>query len=103
MYRLEYLPMAKQDMADIVRYISHDLSNPVAAGRLADEMVEAAEGLTDFPYSRPVYHPIRALQQEYRRLLVKNYFLFYFVDEEEKRITIARVLYARRDYEHLLD
>lgn len=103
MYRLEYLPIAKQDMTDIARHISHELANPVAAERLANEMIEAADKLTDFPYLHPAYYPIRPLQQEYRRLLVKNYVMFYSVDEAQKIITIARVIYARRDYEKLLD
>jgi hypothetical protein len=28
MHKLEYLPMARQDMTEIARYISHDLSSP---------------------------------------------------------------------------
>ena len=103
MYRLEYLPIAKQDMMEIVWYISHKLPNPAAAQRLADEMIEAAEKLTNFPYSNSVYHPIRPLRQEYRRMLVQNYLMFYYVNEAQKLITIARVIYARRDYENLLD
>lgn len=103
MYSLEYLPIARQDLADIVRYISHELFNPVAAERLACEMVEAAEKLVDFPYSHPCYHPIKPLEQEYRRLLVQNYIMFYSVDEAQKLITIVRVIYARRDYEKIID
>lgn len=103
MYRLEYLPIAKQDMIEIARYISHELSNPIAAEKLADDMVEAAEKLIDFPYACSAYYPIRPLQQEYRHLLVKNYLMFYYVNEAQKQITIARVIYARRDYEKLLD
>ena len=103
MYRLEYLPIAKQDMMDIVRYISYELSNPVAAERLANEMIKTAETLVDFPYAYSTYHPIRLLRQEYHCLLVQNYFMFYFVDEAQKLVTVARVIYARRDYENLLD
>jgi plasmid stabilization system protein ParE len=102
MYSLEYLPMAKQDMEDIARYISRELANPVAAERLASEMIEAADSLTTFPYVNPAYYPIRPMNQEYRRLLVQNYIMFYLVDESWKLITIARVIYARRDYGKLL-
>ncbi|MDR1069237.1 MAG: type II toxin-antitoxin system RelE/ParE family toxin [Gracilibacteraceae bacterium] len=102
MYDLEYLPIAKQDMTDIARYISHDLGNPAAAEKLAGDMIKAAGKLKDFPYSNAVYNPIRPLKQEYRRLLVQNYILFYSVDEAQKLITVARVIYARRDYEKLL-
>jgi len=102
MYRLTFLPIAKQDMTDIVHYISNELFNPVAAAALAEEMIEAAERLCDFPYINTVHQTIKPLKQEYRKLLVKNYIMFYWVDEKKKLITIVRVIYARRDYEKLL-
>ena len=53
MYNLEYLPVARQDMIEIVRYIGVELANPVAADRLAAELIEAGESLTKFPYAHP--------------------------------------------------
>lgn len=103
MYSLEYLPIARQDMTDIVHYISHELANPAAAGKLAVAMTEAADRLTNFPYTNPAYHPIRPLKQEYRRLLVQNYIMFYSIDEAQKLITVLRVVYAQRDYGKLLE
>ena len=50
MYTIEYLPIARRDMVDIAKYIGIKLANPDAADRLAEEMVEAAEKLTDMPY-----------------------------------------------------
>ena len=103
MYKLEYLPAARQDMIEIVLYISRDLVNPAAAERLAMELIEAGNGILKFPYANPAYIPVRTLKHEYRKLPVKNYFMFYWVDEAEQRVTIARVIYAKRDYERLLE
>ncbi len=102
MYNLEYLPVARNDMIDIVRYISNELNNPIAAKRLAIELIDAGEGILKFPYANPAYIPIRPLKHEYRKLLVRNYMMFYRVDEEKKMVTVARVIYAKRDYEKLL-
>jgi len=102
MYKLEYLPIAKQDMVEIVRYISKKLCNPSAAEKLANEMIDAAEGLVAFPYSKAVYVTPKPLKREYRRLVVKNYVMFYWVNEIEKSIVVVRVLYARRDFDNLL-
>jgi len=102
MYQLVFLPTARQDMTDIVHYISHELLNPRAAEALADEMIGAAERLCDYPYINVVHPMIRPLKHEYRKLLVKNYIMLYWVDEHEKLITIARVMYARRDHEKRL-
>ena len=95
MYNLEYLPVALQDMVAIVRYISRELGNPAAADRLATELIDAGDSIPKFP--------IRPLKHEYRKVLVQNYFIFYWVDEEKKLITIARVVYAKSDYDPLLE
>lgn len=103
MYKLEYLPIAQRDMVEIVRYISAELSNPAAAENLTAKLVDAAESITEFPYANPVYTPLRSLKREYRKLPVENYLIFYWVDENEKLVTVARVIYARRDYNRLLE
>ena len=91
--------MALQDMADIAAYIAHTLHNPDAALDLAVRMTDAVEGLKDFPYSNPLHRTTRPLKKEYRKLLVKSYVMFYWIDENTKHITIARVVYGRRDLE----
>lgn len=89
-------------MVDIAKYIGVKLENPEAAERLAEKMIEAAEKLTDMPYKCPVYISVKPLRHEYRKLIVQNYIMFYWVDEDKKLITIARVVYSGRDYENLL-
>jgi plasmid stabilization system protein ParE len=97
-YELEYLPLAQQDMVDIVTYISKDLCNPIAADKLAHKFIDEAEKIRDFPYSMPAYYPIRELGHDYRKLLVDNYIMFYWVDETRHCVTVARVIYAKSDY-----
>ncbi|MFO7730003.1 MAG: type II toxin-antitoxin system RelE/ParE family toxin [Spirochaetia bacterium] len=101
-YKLVYLPLARQDMVDITGYISRNLANPQAAMVLAEELVKAISKLAKFPYTHAVYFPIRPLQHEYRKLIVRNYLVLYRVDEEAKTVTITRVLYAKRDISRLL-
>ena len=103
MYNVEYLPLAVQDMVEIVVYITQELNNPAAAERIAEQLTKAGEILQDFPYAQPAYTPLRPLKHEYRKLLVENYMMLYWVTEEEKRVTIARVVYARRNYTKLLE
>jgi len=102
MYQLEYLPAAQRDMVEIVKYISYELENPSTAKKLADDMISSAEGLTLFPYTNPIHRAIKPLQHEYRKLIIKNYIMFYYIDEPSKKVTISRVIYARRDYDTLL-
>ena len=103
MYSLEYLPSAKKDMVEIAAYISRKLKDPLAADKIALKLIEAGEELRRFPYSAPVYIPLKPLKQEYRRQSVENYMIFYWVSEAEKKITVARVVYSRRDYRFMLE
>ena len=89
-------------MVEIVRYISQELFNPIAADNLAEEFIKTADSLSTFPYAHEAYIPIRPLKHEYRKVSVKNYIMFFWVDEEKKIVTIARVIYAARDYGKLL-
>ena len=86
------------DMRDIILYISHTLCNPEAANKLANEMVDAANRLAEFPYIHTVFHPIKPLEHEYRMLYVHNYTMFYWVNEKEKQVNFYRVIYSGRDY-----
>ena len=86
-----------------MRYISCDLQNPAAAARLAERLVEAAERIPEFPYANPSYVPIRPLKHEYRKLLAEHYWIFYRVDEAEQRVTVARVIHAKRDLNKIME
>lgn len=97
MYKVEFLPVAKQDLTEIALYIKDKLGNPIAAYNTVEQIVEAAERLETFPYSNPVYTLIRPLKKEYRKILIKNYMLFYTVDETEKLVTVSRIIYAKRN------
>lgn len=98
MYKVEYLPAAYNDMIEIIRYVSSDLGNSAAANKLGVEFVTAIDSLQDFPYRYSVYFPLKPLKHEYRRLPVGNYIVFYWVDEAEKLVVVARVIYGRRNH-----
>ncbi len=103
MYKLEFLPIALNDMLEIVSYISNEIKNPIAADRLSEKPVAAAEVLADFPYSNPVYIPMKQLNHEYRKTVIENYLMFYWVDEPRKTVTVARVIYGKRDYGKVIE
>ena len=102
MYKLEYLPVARKDILEITKYISQDLNNPTAADKLITTIIEKLDLLTNMPYINPSYTPIRSLSKEYRKLSVNNYTVFYWVDEPQKLITVARVVYSKRDLHKII-
>ena len=102
MYKVEFLPSARRDMIEIMRYCCEELENSAFADMLATEFIEAAETTGDMPYKNPMYVPIRPLKHEYRTILVRNYLMFYWVDENSQTVVFARVIHARRNYERFL-
>ena len=102
-YKIEWLSTALEDLKETVSYISNELKNSRAAENLAKEIVEQIESLSEFPYTAPHYEPIKPLTHEYRKLLVKKYFVFYWVDDKKKTVEIARIIYARRDLDRFFE
>lgn len=103
MYALKFMPEAKKDISDISRYIGVELCNPAAADRLVDKILSETEKLIDMPYIYAVYESPFSLKFEYRKLLVKNYTIFYCIDESEKTVKIVRVIYAKRNLSNVLE
>jgi len=102
LYKLAYLPGAEKDITDIFQYIAVNLHNPPAAKNLAFLLKKSIENLQAFPYSHQVCLSIRSPQIDFRRIPVKNYAVFYWVDEPTRTVHIARVIYAKRNHKRLL-
>jgi plasmid stabilization system protein ParE len=102
MYEITYLPIAKQDITDIILYISERLKVPKAAMDLLDALDHSISLLREFPYAHKIYRPVRTLEEDYRMLPVKNYAVFYVVREQEKIVELHRVIYAKMDLTKLI-
>ncbi|MBP3919991.1 MAG: type II toxin-antitoxin system RelE/ParE family toxin [Bacilli bacterium] len=103
MYRIEFLPIAKKDIDDIIYYISHNLKNITASKKLIDLFMSSIDSILEFPYKSSIYQPIDVLKNEYRTYKVKNFLMFYTINEEKKLITIVRVLYQKMDISNILE
>ena len=102
MYNASYLPISKKDIQDISFYISDTLNAPGAALDLVDALDKAVSLLEQFPYTHRVYKSPEPLEYEYRVMFVKNYAVFYVVDEDRHAVEIHRVIYAKRDLQKAL-
>ena len=101
MYKLLYLPVARDDISKAVSYIANTLDSPLAAKNFARELEKALLRLQEYPFSCSVY-PTPSLNGHYRFMPVRNYCVFYSVDEASQIVEISRVLYARMDIERMI-
>ncbi len=96
-YNIEYLPIAEQDLIDIIQYILID--NPDAALSLASRINSAISVLELFPHTGTVPMDIRLKSLNYRMLIVDNYIVFYVFNDEF--VEIRRILHGKRKYNFL--
>lgn len=103
MYKIEFLPIAKKDIDDITYYISHSLKNIKAAKKLRNLFMSGIEDILEFPYGSPIYQQKIAQGKDYRCYKVKNFLIFYNINEEKRIITILRILYQKMDISKILN
>lgn len=104
MYRIKFLSDANADIALISDYIGVELNNPIAADRIVQLIAKNIDYfLIDMPYMFPEATIRKPLKYRYRKMTVKNYLVFYRIDEDEKTVYIHRVIYGKRKLEDILE
>ena len=98
--KLHYTHEAQRDLDEIWDYIVSDLSNPAAAERTVNRIMDAIDQLADFAEMGAPLHSVADVESDYRFLVCGNYLAFYRVDGNE--VYIDRILYGRRDYLRIL-
>ena len=101
-YKLKVSKNAHKDLEDIVSYISNELSSPLAVANFLDELEKGYHAVVDNPFMYALCNDDRLRKEGYRKFLVKNYIVFYRIDESAAVVYIVRVIYGRRDYGKLL-
>ena len=100
MYKIDYLPLALEDLKGIIGYITHELEAPRAAENLIKKIDKGVLKIEKNPFRCHVYAPMEKLKYEYRVLNIENYSLFYIIKNE--KVEIHRVLYSQRDIYSIL-
>lgn len=95
MHKIIYLPSAQADLLEAVEYLTTVLDAPKAAADLLDEFDGAVQQIARFPYAHELYRTDRPMQDEIRKVPVKNYVLYYAVFPDY--VEIHRFLHGRRD------
>lgn len=99
-YTLRYLPLAKQDLSEIVNYIQNNLENPITAENTLSKIEAAILERLESPESFAVWQSKKQRPYPYRRINVGNYTVWYVVIDHI--MEVRRILYSRRDEETLI-
>ena len=96
---MKFTQLANSDIDEIYQYIFDTLNAPLAAEKLIIDIEKKTKFLADMPYSCPSVDDELLKSKGYRKLVVKNYIALYVVSDNEKIVTIMRVIYGATDYE----
>ena len=102
MYSLIITDIAEEDILNTVTYIADVLKAPTAANNLLDEIEKHEETLENTPNIYPLVPDEYLAQNGLRFTMIKNYLMFYTINENEKMVTVIRFLYGRRDWKNIL-
>lgn len=98
-FNLSFLPLFEQDLNEIIDYIALTLKNPEAAMRLVDDVEIAIMKRLEMPISFSPYPSAKKRKYPYYRIYVRNFCIFYVVIDNT--MEVRRILYQRRDFDHL--
>lgn len=91
--------LARQDLLDARHYIESELQNPAAARRIVAKIFESMQLLKQFPAAGTPLQ-LSGLDTGYRTITSGNYRVFYRCEQDT--VYVVRILYARRDFMHIL-
>ena len=102
MYIVNITDIAEDDILSTLKYISVELNAPVAANNLLSEIEKHEEILGKTPNIYPRVPDEYLAEKGLKFAIIKNYLMFFTVDEEEKIVNVVRFLYGRRDWKNIL-
>ena len=107
MYKLLFSKIIDDDIDSSYNYIKDILKAPIAAENLMKELYDKLNYIKEKPYSRPLVHDEFLASLGIRSIRVKNYLIFYNIEEDEndkdnKYINVISFMYNKRDWINIL-
>ncbi len=102
-YKIKLTPQAKEHLIQIRDYIGLELSAPVIAKNILEFFKEKIKTLSYLPERNPQIIEEPWGSNGVRKLIVKNYYVYYIISETEKTVKIIAVIYGKREQNSSLE
>ncbi len=96
-YEVKLTAQAIGQIEETVQYISKILLEPETARKWADALQCEIGKLDSVPSRYPLTEEEPWHTKGIRKMPVKNFLVYYLIDEEKKTVWIMAVIYGRRD------
>ena len=101
-YIVDVSETAKKDLKNIISYLRYDLAGDIIADKYKVLFKQTLKDLDNLAESMPILDESLTGHKNIRKLNVRNYVLFYVVDEEKSKVAVVRVGHAFMDWEKYL-
>ena len=101
-YSVEIDHRVYEAVEETYNYILYELKAPAAAERVYHTIISAIDSLSYMPDRIKLMDSEPWHTMGYRKLLVKNFYLFFTVDDSNHTVYVFELLYARSDIDKRL-
>ena len=100
-YEVKYSTQAINDLKGIHAYIKYNLASSINAQKQTKRIRDAIRELDSFPNRYPLVEFESWAEIGMHKLIVDNYVVLYFVNDETHIVDISRIFYSGRNIEVL--
>lgn len=101
-YVVEVSETAKKDLENIISYLRYNLSGDIIADKYKILFKQELKNLEDLAGSIPILSEELTGHKNIRKINVRNYIMFYIVDEKNSKALVLRIGHAFMDWEKYL-
>lgn len=102
-YKVIITPQAEKQLSEIRDYILFELRSPIAAKNTLSALKTAIESLEQMPKRIPFADEEKWREYGIHKISVKNFLIYFTVDENDSAVYAFAVVYARRDQKKFLE
>lgn len=96
-YNVKLTPHAIAQIHETIAYISNILIAPEAARLWLNYLEKEIASLDTMPLRFPLMNEEPWKSREYRKMVVRNFNVYYFANHKTKIVWVTAVIYKRRD------
>ncbi len=101
-FSVRITPYAYEQILEIHDYIAIDLINPQAAADFLSRIQTATEKLSQLPTRIKTVDEEPWGQEGVRKIIVKNFYIYFWIDEDNSVVHIIAVSFGKRDQKEML-
>lgn len=102
-YNVKVTPYAKEQMMEIRDYIAYQILNPDAARNQIIKIRAEIRKLSQFPDRIRTIDEQPWGSQGVRKIVVNNFYVYFWIDEDNAEVHVTAVAYSKRDQERVLE